>query len=127
MRLPGRKSWSQGVCTGLVGPRSYRVQVGESTFIRNRKQLIRSGEELAQSPPDADDLQQPWNNSSEKATCMPTPPSNGAAPSTDHPEPPPSPKVEPPVEQTVDSPRPVLHRSTRNRKPPDWITNYVPT
>ena len=97
-------------------------------FIRNRKQLIQSGEELTPSPPNADDLQQPWNNPSEKAPRMPTPPSNGAAPSADHPEPSSSPNVAPQtVEQTVNSPRPVLRRSTRNRKPPDWITNYVPT
>ena len=103
MRLPGQKGWNQGVCTGLVGPRSYRVKVGESMFIRNSKQLIRSGEELTQSPPDADDLQQPWNNPSEKAPRMPTSPSNGAAPSADHPEPPSSPNVAPPVEQTATS------------------------
>ena len=29
MRLPGQKTWSTGVCTGIVGPRSYGVQVGE--------------------------------------------------------------------------------------------------
>ena len=28
MRLPGQKTWSRGVCAGLVGPRSYRVKVG---------------------------------------------------------------------------------------------------
>ena len=46
-------------------------------FIRNRKQLIRSSEP---SPPDADVLQQPWKNPSDKAPRMPTPPSKGACP-----------------------------------------------
>ena len=94
-------------------------------FIRNRKQLIRSGEEQIQNLPDADDLQ-PQNNSREKATSMPTPTGHGPAPSTEHSDPSTSPTVEPLIEPTVDSPRPLLRRSTRNRKPPDWITNYVP-
>ena len=32
MHLPGQKTWSTGVCTGLVGPRSYGVQVGEKFY-----------------------------------------------------------------------------------------------
>ena len=57
MRLPGEKRWSQGVCTGLVGPRSYGVRVGESQFVRNRRQLIRSDEQpMMPSPPELDEL-----------------------------------------------------------------------
>ena len=77
MRLPGQKSWSQGVCTGLVGPRSYGVKVGESTFVQNRRQLIQSDEQPLPSPPDVDDLPQPQNNTCEKAALIPTLPSNG--------------------------------------------------
>ena len=40
MRLPGGRTWSPGVCLGLVGPRSYRVLVGGRAFRRNRRQLI---------------------------------------------------------------------------------------
>ena len=40
MRLPGHTKWSQGECTGLVGPRSYEVTIGSNKYRRNRKQLI---------------------------------------------------------------------------------------
>ena len=123
IRLPGQKSWSQGVCTGLVGPRSYGVKVGESTFVRNRRQLIRSDEQPMPSPPDVDDLPQPQNNTSEKAALIPTLPSNGPTPNADLAES----SSNPPVEPSVDPPCPGPRRSTRNRRPPDWITNYVPT
>ena len=114
MRLPGEKRWSQGVCTGLVGPRSYGVRVGESRFVRNRRQLIRSDEQpMMPSPPELDELPLPSASSS-------TAHSDGT---TDLSESSSSPVDEP----TVDSPPPEPRRSTRNRKPPDWITTYVPS
>ena len=117
MRLPGQKCWSQGVCTGLVGPQSY-VKVGEGTFIRNRRQLIRSGEQPVSTPPDFNDLPQ-QNNTSDETTPLPTPPNNQPTPDTIlTPELSHSPNVEP----SVESPCPEPRRSTRNRKPPDWIT-----
>ena len=39
-----RKTWSPGVCAGLVGPRSYEVKVGDRTFVRNCRHLIKSEE-----------------------------------------------------------------------------------
>ena len=123
MRLPGQKSWSQGVCMGLVGPWSYGVKVGESTFFRNCRQLIQLDEQPLPSPPDVDDLPPPQNNPSEKAALIPTPPSNGPTPNAD----PKESSSSPPVELSVKSPCPGSRRSTRIRKPPDWITNYVPT
>ena len=44
MRLPGEKTWSSGTCTDTAGPRSYRVQVGQAVYRRNRRQLIKTGE-----------------------------------------------------------------------------------
>jgi len=44
MRLPGEKTWSPGTCTGKVGPRSFRVQVGDAVYRRNRRQLMKTGE-----------------------------------------------------------------------------------
>ena len=44
MRLPGQSTRSRGMCTGLVGPRSYGVPVGEREFRRNRRYIIRSSE-----------------------------------------------------------------------------------
>lgn len=104
MHLPEQKSWSQGVCMGLVGPWSYGVKVGDSTFIRNCRQLKRSDEQLTQNPPDVDDLPLQQDNTSEKVAPIPTPPSNGPAPNTEHAESLPS----PPIKPTVDSPPPVL-------------------
>ena len=108
---------------GLVGPRSYGVKVGESTFVRNRRLLIWSDEQPMPSPLDVEDLLQPQNNTSEKAVLIPTLPSNGPTPNADFAESSSNPLVEP----SVDPPLPRPRRSTRNRKPPDWITNYVPT
>ena len=66
MRLPGQKRWSQSVYTGLVGPWSYGVKVGESTFVQNCRQRILSGEQTMPSP----DLPQPQNNTSEKVALI---------------------------------------------------------
>ena len=44
MRLPGEETWSPGTCTAEAGPRSYRVQVGNAIYRRNRRQLIKTGE-----------------------------------------------------------------------------------
>ena len=121
--LPGQKSWSQGVCTGLVGPQSYGVKVGESTFVRNRRQLIRSDEQPLPSPPDVDDLPPPQKNPSEKEALIPTLPSNGPTPNAD----PKESSSSPPLEPCVESPCPGSRRSTQIQKPPDWITNYAPT
>lgn len=44
MKLPGEKTWSSGTCVATAGPRSYRVQVGQTVYRRNRRQLIDAGE-----------------------------------------------------------------------------------
>ena len=51
LRLPGQATWSTGTCKGLVGPRSYDVQVGEKIYQRNRRQLIYANEPLLTSSP----------------------------------------------------------------------------
>ena len=43
MRLPGQSRWSQGECTKLMGPRSYEVTIGNTTYRRNRRHLIQAG------------------------------------------------------------------------------------
>ena len=80
---------------GLVGPRSYGVKVGESTFVRNRRLLIWSDEQPMPSPLDVEDLPQPQNNTSEKAVLIPTLPSNGPTPNADFAESSSNPLVEP--------------------------------
>ena len=44
MRLPGEKTWSPGTCTANAGPRSFRVQVGETVYRQNRRQILKTGE-----------------------------------------------------------------------------------
>ena len=44
MRLPGDKTWSPGTCTANAGPRSFRVQLEEAVYRRNRRQLLKTGE-----------------------------------------------------------------------------------
>ena len=113
LRLPGEKRWTAGRCTGFQGPRSYLVRVGETEYRRNRRHLIRRDE------PQVPELELP------RQEGQPTPQTNGNAPE-------PEPVVEPepetdedPQNPGVESPQPQLRRSTRARRPPDWITPYV--
>ena len=122
MRLPGETTWTPGVYTGFCGPRSYRVQVREREFRRKRRQLILTKEhthielpndEPGSAPPPADkelDTQYPADAQHEPIT-PPTPHSSDLV-SPDPPPPPPTP--------------PLPRRSVRARKPPDWVTTYVP-
>ena len=101
MRLPGQTTWSAGVCKGLVGPRSYEVKVGEGSYRRNHRQLIHADE-----PPLLDLPQEEPRISQESPVhdqqhTMPTVTTSSSDP-------------------------PVLRRSGRTRKPPAWMTDYVP-
>jgi len=58
MWLPGEHKWSVGVCSGLVGPQSYEVKVGDRVFIRNRRQLIQSKDRVAPETPMSDEFAQ---------------------------------------------------------------------
>ena len=40
MKLPGQTRWSQGVCLGRAGSRSYNVKVNEQVYRRNRRHLL---------------------------------------------------------------------------------------
>ena len=44
MQLPGEKRWTSGICTGLHGPRSYGIRVGEAEYCRNRRHILKGGE-----------------------------------------------------------------------------------
>ena len=50
MQLPGDKTWSKGVCEGVVGERSYRMKVGDTSYRWNRHHL--RGTMETQAPPD---------------------------------------------------------------------------
>ena len=110
MRLPGEKTWSAGVCSG------YEVKVGDRVFIRNRRQLIQSKDQVApgtsmskestQECPDTDLPDQPESNTPQVEQAPPTS------------ETPPSCKPQTPVQ---------LRRSTRSNfgVRPDYYGNHV--
>ena len=116
MRLPGESTWSPGVCSGLVGPRSYRVKVGGNVFIRNRRQLLPMDHQSQQEIPDIDEP---------SMTSLDNPEGVQDVPSTTDASHKLSGEIEPTAATPIMSPQP--RRSGRNRKPPDWITNYVPS
>ena len=58
MHLPGEKTWSPGVCAGLVGPRSYEVKVLDRTFVRNHRQLIKSDDHVVENTAEAEESTQ---------------------------------------------------------------------
>ena len=133
LRLPGEKRWTQGTCTGCEGPRSYTVRVGGAEYRRNRRHLIRRGESPIREPPaqdmpvprgdDAasDNRQIPERNISD----VPPEPASMYEPL---PEPEPDEATETAQTQRPEHvERAQLRRSTRQRRPPEWITNYVPT
>ena len=51
MRLPGETTWTSGVCTDLVGPRSYKLRVGEKIYRRNRRQIKQADKPVMQNLP----------------------------------------------------------------------------
>lgn len=101
MRLPGEKTWSPGTCTANAGPRSFRVQVGETVYRRNRRQILKTGETpQAVLPEDID------------APEDPTPTRVETSP----------PEECPPLVPTETA---VSRRPQRNTKPPAWLKDYV--
>ena len=95
------------------------MKVGGNVFVRNRHQIIPVDNPLPQDLPDIDDHEEPSttmldNTDESQELPLNTDPSH--KPSSD-------------IEHTVELPNisPQIRRSKRNRKPPDWFTNYVPS
>ena len=101
MRLPGEKTWSPGTCTANAGPRSFRVQVGEIVYRRNRRQILKTGETPEAVLPEGID-----------APEDPTPTRVETSP----------PEECPPLVPTETA---VSRRPQRNTKPPAWFKDYV--
>ena len=124
LRLPGEKRWTSGICTGTQGPRSYIVRVGETEYRRNRCHLLKGGKppvtELLSPDLSAQGAGEDQQGDQEQPP-VPIPPSSGCVPREPPPEPEPEPSPQPP---SGELPQP--RRSTRPRKPPEWITTYVP-
>jgi len=88
MRLPGEKVWSPGICAGLVGPRSYEVRVGDRTFVRNRRHLIKSKDVVVEDTPEMEEpmsAESPVTSPAKESDpppveAVPTPQASGPAP-----------------------------------------------
>ena len=52
MKLPGNSTWTAGTCISEAGPRSYKVQIGDSIYRRNCRQLISPRNDDHQASPD---------------------------------------------------------------------------
>ena len=114
MRLPGQSTWTKGVCTGLQGPRSYGVKVGETEYRRNRRQIIRTKEIPDPELTDSEPREVPTTKTEDQQGGM----------NSEYPSPPLSPPENAP---TPDRPSTPVRRSGRVRKSPEWIMNYVPS
>ena len=104
MRLPGEKTWSPGTCTAKAGPRSFRVQVGNAIYRRNRKQLMKTGEPNEATLPE--DVCSPENLT----------PTSDEAEATASPE-----NCPPSAPSETAGPR----RPQRQMKPPVWLKDFV--
>ena len=106
LQLPGQKAWSLGVCVREVGSRSFEVKAGSSTYRRNRRHLIRSGEQPL--PVVSTDDTEPMPES------KPSPPEPVAGS---------LPKA--PISATPSPSGP--RRSQRSKMKPAWVSDYVAT
>ena len=98
MRLPNQKEWSSGRCIEEVAPRSYDIQVGDTTYRRNRNQLFATKEQFLNKECTED--------TDERAVAESSPVENQQ-------------KEEIPLVPNCPVPEvPILRRSTRIRRPP---------
>ena len=108
LRLPGHTTWSTGLCNGLVGPRSYDIQVGERIYRHNRRQLIEANEPPMPNPtvvdlPPSDQVSSDIEQTASQQT-QELPADQSSAPVTSQP-----------------------CRSGRLTKTPKWMEDYVPS
>ena len=107
IQLPGQKTWSVGICKALVGPRSYKIKVGDAVYRRNRRHVIRLDELVDTDDrnldPQTTDLEEGMDNSSAGMEQNRTPTTMA------------------PQEQGT------LRRSQRTPRAPRWMEDYVPS
>ena len=127
IRLPGDATWSAGLCLGQVAPRSYDVSVQGTVYRRNRSHILRTDEnpllqreERQEAPAHA-----PWERPPSSPRLHGPLPLVAAdaqgqlrdprvAPET------PAPATTPAAAQ----PAAALRRSTRDRRPPEWLHDF---
>ena len=122
MRLPGQKNWTQGVCTGLQGPKSYGVRVGNHEYRRNRRQLLHTKEPLPLDLPIEEPSKDAPAAGTEGAPTIVDPHSTCKIPEMPAPVNSPGPAESLPGNLLLEphhTPVQLLRRSARNRKPPD--------
>ena len=104
MRLPGEKTWSPRTCTANTSSRSFRVQVGNAVYRRNRRQLIKTGESNKATLPD--DMADPENLTPRSVRAN---------------------RIAPPEECPPSVPRETTksQRPQRHTRPPGWLKDFV--
>ena len=120
IRLPGKSTWSTGVCKGRVGPRSYEVQVGSATYRRNRRHVMTTKEEYQMDE---------YNDISvdDRTQHQLLPDNSGAASeisSQQHIEQDTQLGTEPRSQVEEEG---IPRRSGRSRNQPKWMEDYVPS
>ena len=109
MRLPGQTTWTLGTCTAVVGPRSYEIKIGNTTYRRNRRHLIRSSESGSAENVKWDLEQQTETPDEGDSTSTAEQTETSTAPGTDG---------------TQEAPS--VRRSQRHHQSPRWMEDYVP-
>ena len=118
MQLPGWSRWSQGKCTGVVGPRSYEITIGNTKYRRNRKQLIQAGSLPNEDTIPLETMHVPQTESQLVNT--------ECSSQTDSMETTESPTTTAPTTVVPDN-VPALRCSGHITRPPAWMADYVPS
>ena len=119
MRLPGKDTWSTGTCTKVAGPRSYEIKVGNTTYRRNRRQLIH----IDKHPPTEDLTMVPDQQErqiSTRSTTETSDPSQQEDAQAKHQ----TDNLNSSPTQPITTP---LRRSSRVTRAPSWMADYVPS
>ena len=111
MRLPGNTTWTADTCVGEAGPRSYKVQIGDADYRRNRRQLI-----MSDQAPNKDNQKVDLPIPGEQSQATPIGSSQETSPSSE-----PAEATMPQSSSALPSPR----RSNRSCQPPSWMNDYV--
>ena len=114
IRLPGKSTWSTGVCKGRVGPRSYKVQVGATIYRRNRRHVMTTKEKYSIDDYDdtpVDDMPQHQASPDDNGAGLETSGQQDTQLGT-----------ETPLQLEEEE---IPRRSGRNRSQPKWMEDYV--
>ena len=117
-QLPGEKRWTSCTCTGLQGPCSYGIRVGEAECWQ--KQTTYTLGRTAAEQPETTVRTQGSSTPDHSAEAT-----HGGKELT--PRPTITPGVHPQPEPPIRNLDPPLQLSTRQCRQPEWITTYIPS